>query len=329
MPHGSPDRRNDRFAANEVAPVLGAATPPGEDGVKAAMRVPHSPRSVMIAVGMMLVACALVAATTLFAKMLGRAPEGQAIHPLQVTAGRFIFALVALAPVMALARPSLAGIPWGLHGMRVVSGWIGVSCLFMAATLMRLSDATAISFLNPIVAMVLAIPFLGEKVGPWRWSAATIAFLGVVVLAQPGGDTLQAAAFIALAAALFMGGEAVLVKKLSDIEPTMRILLVGNVLGGALSLVAASFVWRSPTPEQWALLAGVGFAMVGAQALFLQALRRGDASFIVPFFYTTLIFATLYDFAVFGERPPLTSYVGAGLIIAGALVIAWRERARR
>ena len=64
------------------------------------------------------------------------------------------------------------------------------------------------------------------------------------------------------------------------------------------------------------------------QALFIQALKRADASFVMPFFYATLIFASVYDAAVFGDLPTALSVLGAALIIAGAVVLAWRERVR-
>ncbi|MGY6706821.1 MAG: DMT family transporter [Rhizobiaceae bacterium] len=290
----------------------------------------EDPAQALIAVAMMLTACALLAGTTLIAKMLGPVGSGDAaLHPLQVTAGRFTFAALALLSFIVWLRPSFRGAVWSNHVLRVVFGWAGVTCLFAAASMMRLADATAISFLNPIVAMILSIPLLGEKVGPWRWGAAGIAFAGAVILTEPGSGAIQIAALIALLAAFFMGAEAVLIKKLSDSEPPLRILTINNLVGMVLALTAASFVWRWPTPDQWLLLALLGVTMVSVQALFIQALRRGDASFVMPFFYTTLIFAAFYDFVTFGEIPTLAAWTGAGFIIAGALVVAWRERVVR
>ena len=205
---------------------------------------------------------------------------------------------------------------------------LACACLFAAAAYMRLADATAIGFLNPIVAMVLAIPILGETVGRWRWGAAFVAFIGAVVLVRPGTDAFQPAALLALLAALLVGLEVVLVKRLTNIETPLRILAIGNMIGGVLAVGAASFVWIWPTPMQWMLLAGIGFAMVAAQALLLQALKRGDASFVIPLFYSALVFAGLYDYAVFGERPGINTVIGAMMIIGGSLVIAWRERSR-
>jgi drug/metabolite transporter (DMT)-like permease len=287
------------------------------------------PGDAFVTVGLMIVCCALVAATILFAKMLGPMGDGPSLHPLQVTAGRFGFALVALAPFLIWNRVGLTGGNWGVHSARVVAGWAGVACMFAAAANMRLADATAITFLNPIVAMVLAVPLLGEKVGRWRWAAAATAFCGAVVLTNPGSGAIQPAALIALAAAFLTGLEIVLVKKLTGLDGQLRILAVGNLFGALIAVAAASFVWRAPTPDQWLLLAATGVAMVAAQALVLMAFRRGDASLVVPLFYMTLIFAGLYDFAVFSVEPGANSYIGIALILAAAILLAWRERVQR
>ena len=289
----------------------------------------YSANDVLVSVGLMILACMLVAGTTLIAKILGSAAGENPLHPLQVSAGRFLFAFIALMPLIAWKRPSLSGAKWGNHILRVLFGWAGVTCLFAASSVMRLADATAISFLNPIVAMMLSIPLLGERVGPWRWGAAAVAFAGALILTEPGTEAFQPMALVALTSAIFMGAEAILIKKLADSEPPLRILAINNFIGACLAVTAASFVWRSPLPEQWLLMALLGVTMVSVQALFIQALRRGDASFVMPFFYTTLIFAGFYDYLVFSERPTVAGLIGAALIIIGALTIAWRERVSR
>jgi drug/metabolite transporter (DMT)-like permease len=274
----------------------------------------------------MLTAAALIAVTTLLAKILGRGLTGPALHPFQVSFGRFAFALLPLLPVFAVMRPGLRGTAWVLHFGRSFCGWGSATCLFAAAALMPLAEATAIGFLSPLVTMLLAILFLRERVGPWRWAAAGLALAGALLLIRPGTEAFQPAALIALTAAVMMGFEAIFVKRLSGREPPIRILTVNNSMGLLLSGSAAVFVWTPPSAAQWSLLAMLGFAMVLAQACFIQALKRADASFVAPFFYATLIFAALYDLALFGERPTLAAALGAGLILAGAVILAWRER---
>ncbi len=197
--------------------------------------------------------------------------------------------------------------------------------MFAAAALMPLAEATAISFTSPVVAVALAVAFLRERPGPVRWAAVAIAFAGALLLIRPGTAAFQPAALLALGAALFLGAEAVLIKHLTGGEPRLRILLVNNAIGAALALTAAAFVWVPPTAGQWALIVWLGTAMLAAQALFIAAMRRGDTSYVMPFFYATLVFASLYDLALFGERPDLAGAAGAAIIVAGALLLAWRE----
>jgi drug/metabolite transporter (DMT)-like permease len=279
-----------------------------------------------VAIGFMLLCSALLALTTLIAKALGQGASGPPLHPLEVSAARFGFGFLALLPVALWRRPSFRGAAWPVHLGRSLCGWAGVSCLFAAAALMPLADATAISFLAPLFTMLLAIPLLGERVGPWRFGAAAVALAGGLIIVRPGAEAFQPAALIALASALFTGLEAILIKRLARGEPLLRILVINNGIGATVALGAVAWVWTPPTPAQWLLMAALGTCMVLAQVCFLQALKRADASFVVPFFYATLVFAALYDLAVFGVVPLAGSILGAALIMLGALTLAWRER---
>lgn len=277
----------------------------------------------LAAIGFMLAATAFIAGTTLLAKMAGAGPDG--LHPLQISQGRFLFAFLAFWSAAALLRPRISQPAWHLHVARTVTGWGGVTLMFAAVQLIALSDATAITFLNPVFAMVLAIVVLGEKAGPWRWIAAGIAFTGALILIRPGPGTFQPGALVALAAAAVMGTEITILKFLSGREKPFQILLINNTFGLILATAAALFVWQWPSPRQWLILAGIGLMMAGAQSLYIQAMRRADASFVMPFSYTTLVFAALYDLAVFDVVPDGLSVAGAGVILAGGLLLAWRE----
>ncbi len=275
----------------------------------------------------MICAAALLAATSMLAKILGNDLYGPALHPMQVSAGRFAFAFAALCVVAPFLKLKLTrDTPYKWHLLRSALGWMGVSFTFAAAARMPLAEATAITFLSPICTMIFAIPFLGEKVGPVRWSAAAISLAGALILMRPGTDAFQAAALLALAAALLTGLEMTVIKRLSGSEPAIRILFVNNFFGAMIAVVAATLVWVQPTFEQWLLLILLGLIMVTAQSCFIQAMKSADASFAVPFFYLTLVFAAIYDFGLFGVIPDSVSWLGAAIIIAGALFLAYRER---
>ena len=274
---------------------------------------------------MSLAASAFAAGTTLLAKALGTGVLGPDMHALQISHGRFLFALLGIGLATAVLRPKFTRPDLKLHVIRSSLGWGGVSLMFAAAAFIPLSDATAISFLNPVFAMILAIPLLGEAVGRVRWSAALIALAGAAILARPGAGAVEFGALLALGSAILLGSETIAIKLLSGREGPLQILLINNMIGLVIASVAVVWVWQSPTSQQWLALAGIGFLMAGAQACFVNAMARADASFVAPFFYAALVFAALYDGVVFGVIPDAVSILGAGIILMGAGLLAWRE----
>lgn len=278
-----------------------------------------------LAVFLMITATAFIAATTLFAKALGGETLGPPLHPLQVSHGRFVFAFIAIASTVAVLRPQLTRPHWGLHFARTFFGWGGVTLMFASVAFIPLADATAIVFLNPVFGMILAIPLLGEKVGRIRWTAAFIALAGAMLLLRPTPESFQIASLLALAAAVIMGVEIIFIKKLSGREAPIQVLLINNFLGVLIASLAVIAVWQMPTAAQWAVLIALGICMALAQACFVNAMARADASFVAPFSYGTLIFATLYDIAFFAQIPDWVTLTGAGIILSGGLLLAWRE----
>jgi drug/metabolite transporter (DMT)-like permease len=278
-----------------------------------------------LAAALILFATAFIAATTLMAKSLGTDTLGPALPALQISHGRFLFAFMALTSVALVMRPELSKPRWRLHIARTSFGWAGVTLMFASVAYIPLADATAISFLNPVFGMMLAIPLLGEQVGRVRWSAAVLALIGALILLRPTPDSFQPAALLALGAAMVMGLELVFIKKLAGRENPFQILLVNNLIGLCIATCAVLPVWQVPTGPQWALLAGIGVCMAVAQTCFVNAMARADASFVAPFSYATLIFAALYDALFYGVRPDGVTYVGAGIILAGAFWLALRE----
>ncbi|MEM1101190.1 MAG: DMT family transporter [Pseudomonadota bacterium] len=269
----------------------------------------------------------MVAATSMYAgsMLAGKIAQLEGgMHPFQVSHARFLFAFLALLVVVAALRPRFGRMHWGLHTARSSCGFLAATAVFAAAAMIPLSDATALSFLSGIFSMILAIFFLRERVGPWRWVAAALAFAGAIILLRPAG-TLELGALIAIAGAAIMGLEMMFIKRLTGLEAPLQILTVNNGIGLVIASVAVLFVWQMPAPAQWLPLACVGLAMVAGQACFIQALRRADASYTAPFNYCVLIFATAYDFAVFAQVPDAVSWLGMAVIVSGAALLAWRE----
>ena len=268
---------------------------------------------------------AFVAACLVLAKIVQTDLLGEPLHPLQATQARFLFGFIGLfifysAFPIRFTKPDIK-----LHVIRTLCGFSAVTVMFTAAAIIPVSDATAISVLNPVFAMIFALPLLGEKIGKLRWTSALIGLLGAFVLLRPSASAFEPAALLALIAAVVMGLEFILIKILSTREQVLQILLINNVLGLLFSSISLLFVWNSPTLIQWIALSGIGFLMLGAQVCNLIALRGADASLVLPFSFTTLIFVTGYDFMVFAVTPDLISWVGAIIIIFGVSTIILQQ----
>lgn len=286
----------------------------------------HNPALAASLIG---IATAFIAATTLFAKALGTDQFGPAMHPFQIVFGRFLFAFLSFSLAVAILRPALQRPHLGLHLARTVGGWAGLVLMFASVAYIPLADATAISFLNPVFGMIFAIPLLGEKVGKWRWLAAGIALVGALILLRPTPDSFQPAALLALGAAVILGFELNIIKFLTRRENPFSILFVNNAIGVCIASLAVIWVWQAPTLAQWGLMAAIGCAMAVAQTCFVNAMARADASFVAPFSYGTLIFAAAYDIVFYDVIPDAVTILGASIIIAGALLLAWREGRRK
>ncbi len=282
----------------------------------------HTP---LIAAGFMLLASALFAATSLIAKLITSGALGEPLHPMQISHGRFFFAFLVIGMVTVLRRPAFTRPNLGLHAVRTSCGWCGLSLNFAAIAYIPLPDATAIMFLNPVFAMMLAIPLLGERVGRVRWSAAAIAFLGALILLRPAPGSFHPAALFALGAAMVTGLEITVIKILSGREAPLQILFVNNLMGVLIASAALVFVWQTPGNAQWIALAAIGAIMACAQGCFIQSMKRAEASFVAPFSYATLIFVTFYDFGAFNAVPDAITLIGAAIIVGGAALLVYRE----
>jgi drug/metabolite transporter (DMT)-like permease len=278
-----------------------------------------------LAAGLIAFATAFIAATMLFAKALGSDALGNPLHPLQISHGRFAFAFLGIGLAVLTLRPGFTRLHWGLHLARTSCGWCGVTLMFASVAFIPLADATAISFLNPVFAMMLAIPLLGERVGRIRWTAAAMALTGALILLRPTPESFQPAALLALGAAVIMGLELIFIKKLASRESPFQVLFFNNLIGLGIASVAVLGVWEMPGGAQWGMLAALGLCMAIAQACFVNAMARADASFVAPFSYGTLIFAALYDVAFYAAIPDAVTIMGAGIIITGAVMLALRE----
>ncbi|MEL6282684.1 MAG: DMT family transporter [Pseudomonadota bacterium] len=274
---------------------------------------------------MAIVAAALFAAMSMSVKALEQLDAAE-LPVLEVTFFRYVFGLLTASPLMiAQGRSVFHTRAVGAHATRVFAGIGGVASMFAALTTLPLGFVTAISFSNPFFALIFATLFLGERAGPWRWLAVVLGFSGVIVMAGAPLSALEPMVALAVLAAVFFGVEVVMIRRLALTEDFATVLLYNNL--GAIVLLALPVLafWQTPTPEQLFFLAMTGVVGVLGQMLFLTAMRIGEASFVAPFLYLTLVFAMIYGFFLFDEVPTSTTLLGSAIITSAGLFMLYRE----
>jgi drug/metabolite transporter (DMT)-like permease len=212
------------------------------------------------------------------------------------------------------------------HFLRALYGTIGMLLNFGAVILLPLAEATTINFTVPIWAVLLSILLLKEQVGLWRWSAVALGFVGILVIAQPGcGHFPLYGALVALGGAFMIALISIQIADLNRTDKPLTIVFYFALFSAPLTALSLPFVATAHDTLGWLLLLGIGLAGALGQLLLTAALRFGKVASVIVMDYSGLFWATLYGWALFAMLPPASTWLGAPLIVAAGLIIAWRE----
>ncbi|WP_136440044.1 DMT family transporter [Pacificoceanicola onchidii] len=202
--------------------------------------------------------------------------------------------------------------------------------LFFALSLAYtpLSTTSAILQAAPLVVMASAGLFLGEKIGPHRWAAMAVGFVGVLFIIRPSPEGIEANAIFALLGMIGFAGRDVATR---TSPPHIRSAQLG-VLGFAVVTFAGLVIMAfepgmpsAPSPYAALLLCGTALCGVIAYTALTAAMRTGEVSVVAPFRYSRLIVALILAYVVFGERPDTMTLGGAALIVAAGIYSLWRD----
>lgn len=197
-----------------------------------------------------------------------------------------------------------------------------------AFSLLPLANVHAIAAVSPLMAMALAVPLLGEKVGWHRWGAVGAGLIGVLVIVRPGIGTTEWAMAVPLLAAFLWALLQVLIRKVGLSDPIETTGLWTAALSVLVFAAIAPFVWIAPTREAWGLLLLTGLLGTMGHMTLFKALELAPASAVQPFSYMMMVWAAVLGLAVFGAFPDGWTIAGAGIIVASGLYAFARERRR-
>jgi len=213
-----------------------------------------------------------------------------------------------------------------LHLVRVMLGTGAPVFFFTSLKTLPLADATTIFFGSTFIMTALSVVVLKEHVGPHRWTAVLLGFVGVLVAMQPSGEALDVGVLYALGSSVSYALFALTTRKLGTSEGALKQVLYFHVWLGVLGAASLPFTYRPFTGEEVGIVAGVGALVVVGHLCMTRAFTIAPVGLVAPFEYSALIWAGGLGFLVWGDVPGSALILGAAIIVASGLYLMYRER---
>lgn len=229
--------------------------------------------------------------------------------------GQFRQTFSSKAPKWQISRAGLAVFNVTISGIAIVN--------------LPLAEATTISFARSFFLTFLAVLILKEVVGPRRWGAVAVGFIGIVIIMRPGGEAFSIYALYALCAAFTLSVVGILNRYLGKLDGAKTTIAYMLVFQGLVSFPFAIYYWQTPVLEEWLLIGLLGCVTLIAQFANVNAFRLGEASFLAGLDYIRLIYGVGLGWLIFGTMPDAWFYLGSSLIVAAAIYTIYRETVRQ
>jgi drug/metabolite transporter (DMT)-like permease len=194
------------------------------------------------------------------------------------------------------------------------AGWL------MALTLIPLAQVVSLEFTMPIWTAILAVTFLGERMGLWKNIAVALGLVGVVIIVRPFNGTISVGQLIALGASVGFAVSVIMVKVLTRTDRVAAILFWMMIIQSIMGLGPAFFVWQAPSLHVWSWLIVIAFCGTYSHYCMTRALLHADATVVVPMDFLRVPLAAVTGWLVYGERVDLFTVLGAALILGGNLL---------
>jgi drug/metabolite transporter (DMT)-like permease len=214
-----------------------------------------------------------------------------------------------------------------LHIQRSSINFVGMVLWFYAIALMPLGQAVSLHFTMPLFIALIAVIFLGERVGVGRWLATAVGFAGVLVVLRPGFQAVGTPALAVLASAALYAIAVTTIKVLTRTESAAVITFYSHLIMMILATVPTIVWWGAPTLADVPYLLLLAVCGTVAPFAVTRALRVMDASVAGPLDFLRLPFTAIAAYFLFAEIPDRWTVSGALVIIGSAIFLARRESA--
>ena len=259
------------------------------------------------------------------AKYLGRSYPVPEIVWARYTFHALLLVVLLRGRLTALMRTRRIGLQLARSALLFCATVLG----FHAVRLMPLADVAVIWSMTPILVTALSVPVLGESVGGRRWAGVAAGFVGALIIIRPGLGVTQAVVLLPVVGSFALAFYHLSTRSLSRTDASLTTLIYTGLVGLVASTLAVPFFWVPPDPPAWGLMVALGaFGGLGHFTL-IKALKAAPAATIMPYTYTSLVWAAVVGLLVFGDLPDLPTVIGALIIAASGIYIYRREHWRR
>ena len=236
----------------------------------------------------------------------------------------------------------------GLEYLRGVFLFLSYTTFMMGLAALPLAEIEAIRYSGPLMITLLSVAMLREKVGPRRWLALIVGFMGVLLIVRPGSASFNLGSIFILISVLFYALTVILTRKLqtNDSSATMAFYsslvylvaafilvplpaLVGERPDAHPSIAFLIRSWSTPTLVDLIIMAGLGLVWAGWMYFMSRAYSVAQASAIAPFEYVSLPINIMWGFLIWHEIPTWMTLAGASLTIFSGMYVLYRERTQR
>jgi len=231
---------------------------------------------------------------------------------------------------------------------RVILFFFGFSSFYISLTIMPLATATALFFVTPFLITIFAKFILKDQIGPRRWFAVIVGFIGVYIILNPNFDDFDYFSLSPILCAFCYALSMIIIKKTSKkdnvyqqmfqfyigamIISTIFYFFIGDGRYDTVDNPAAQFIfreWFSNLEFSLIYMIVLGFTAAAAFLLIFSAYRIASPAVVSPFEYSILVWSTLSGWVFFNEVPKINTLIGMCLIVGGGIYIFIREKAQK
>ena len=251
---------------------------------------------------------------------------GQDIHSFQITFINSVVGLISLAVFSTIRKQHQ--FKSQRKKLLVFRGIVLAAAnlmFFFGLTLTPLVEATSLSFVGIVFAVILSVLFLRETMYFHRWISVIVTFVGIIAILRPGYIEASLGAYAVLLSSLMWGFALVVAKVLARTESPVVIITWSLLVTSLVSAFFAISVWTPMSTEQLIKMILTGLCWTIGHVSMTKSLKMYDATVVLPVNCTRLIWAAIIGLLVFQEFPDFWTIFGSLLIVLAIIFLSQSE----